>query len=136
MTGNEAWLARGGELLRTMARTMREHPIAAGRSLCATDFYLGPIKEVALAGKRDSDALQALLDAIYTRFEPNVVVGHAGSTRAKAVKLLPFLRDRPSRNGRATAYVCEHFACLPPVHEPEALRRQLAEGTGVAWREF
>ena len=49
---------------------------------------------------------------------------------------LPFLANRPARDGQATAYVCEHFACLPPVHDPEALLRQLEQGTGVSWREF
>jgi uncharacterized protein YyaL (SSP411 family) len=39
------------------------------------------------------------------------------------------------RDGRATAYVCEHFACLAPVHEPADLLRQLQEGTGIIWQE-
>jgi uncharacterized protein YyaL (SSP411 family) len=29
-------------------------------------------------------------------------------------------------DGKATAYVCEDFACQAPVMEPEALRRLLA----------
>jgi len=91
---------------------------------------------VAIAGKRASDDLQALLDATYGLFEPNMIVGYVGSKRSRVVKQLPFLQDRPARNGRATAYVCEHFACLPPVHDPEALLRQLAEGTGISWRDF
>jgi uncharacterized protein YyaL (SSP411 family) len=136
MTGNDAWSERGSELLRTMARTMREHPLAAGRYLSATDFYLGPVKEVALAGERKGDQLDALLDAVYDRFEPNVVLGYVDAEHPELIEQLPFLQERPPRNGRATAYVCEHFACLPPVHEPDELARQLAEGTGVAWREF
>ena len=45
----ERGVVRAGRasLLRTMARTMREHPLAAGRYLSAIDFYLGPVKEVA-----------------------------------------------------------------------------------------
>ena len=136
MTGNEAWSERGSELLRAMARTMREHPLAAGRYLSATDFYLGPVKEVALTGELKSEQLQQLLDAVYDRFEPNVVLGYVDAEHPELTERLPFLQERPARNGRATAYVCEHFACLPPVHEPEELLRQLAEGTGVAWRDF
>ena len=49
MTGNEDYSDRASELLRTMASTMREHPLAAGRYLGAVDFHLGPVKEVALA---------------------------------------------------------------------------------------
>ncbi len=136
MTGNDAWSARGSELLRTMARTMREHPLAAGRYLSATDFYLGPLKEVALAGDPDRDDLQALLGAVYDGFEPNAIVGFVDPDRSGLMDRLPFLQDRPMRDERATAYVCEHFACMPPVHEPEALARQITEGTGIAWRDF
>jgi len=56
--------------------------------------------------------------------------------RDDVAERLPFLQDRPPRDGRATAYVCEHFACLAPVHDPDALRRQLTEGTGISWRDF
>ena len=136
MTGDAEFSERGGELLGVMARTMREQPIAAGRYLSATDFYLGPVKEVALAGDRDSAELQALLDATYDRFEPNLIARWVDPDRTELDAALPFLENRPARDGRPTAYVCEHFACLPPVHEPEALLRQIEEGTGVAWRDF
>jgi uncharacterized protein len=136
MTGNEDYSSRAGELLRTMASTMRDHPLAAGRYLCAVDFYLGPIKEVALAGDRESSELQDLLNALYDKFEPNIIAGYVDPELGDLAERLPFLQDRPSREGRATAYVCEHFACLPPVHDPEALLRQLAEGTGISWRDF
>jgi uncharacterized protein YyaL (SSP411 family) len=136
MTGNEAWSERGSELLRAMARTMREHPLAAGRYLSATGFYLGPVKEVALSGRRETETLQRLLEAVFDRFEPNLILGYVDTRQADLMERLPFLQDRPSRNRRATAYVCEHFACLPPVHEPGALLKQLEEGTGVAWRDF
>src|SRR5215203_676075 len=136
MTGNDDYSGRASELLRTMTSTMREHPLATGRYLGAADFYLGPVKEVALAGERDSSELQALLDAIYDRFEPNVIAGYVDPNRGDLTDRLPFLQDRPPRDGQATAYICEHFACLPPVHEPDALMRQLTEGTGISWRDF
>ncbi len=135
MTGNDDYSNRGSELLRVMARTMREHPITAGRYLSATDFYLGPIKELALAGVRYSDEMQTLLDATYDRFEPNLIAGYVDDDRPDLMDRMPFLQDRPTRDGRATAYLCEHFACLPPVHESVALLRQLAEGTGITWRD-
>ena len=135
MTMNDVWTNGAADVLRVMARTMREHPLAAGRYLCALDFYLGPVKEVALAGAADDPALGALLDAVYVGFEPNAVIGYVDASDAEIIEKLPFLQDRPARDSRATAYVCEHFACLAPVHEPEDLRRQLAEGTGINWRE-
>ncbi len=136
MTGNEAWTARAAALLQALASTMREHPLAAGRYLSALSFYLGPVQELALAGDREGDDLQALLDASYGVYSPNLVVGYVDEGAPDLVARLPFLQERPARGGQATAYLCEHMACLAPVHDPEALASLLATGTGVAWREF
>jgi uncharacterized protein YyaL (SSP411 family) len=136
MTGAEDYAGRASEFLRTMASTMCEHPLAAGRYLSAVDFYLGPVKEVALAGDRESPELQALLDALYDQFEPNLIAGYVDQELGDLTERLPFLQERPPREGRATAYVCEHFACLPPVHNPDALLKQLTEGTGISWKDF
>jgi uncharacterized protein YyaL (SSP411 family) len=37
----------------------------------------------------------------------------------------PLLEARTMVDGRATAYVCEHYACRQPVTNAEALREQL-----------
>jgi uncharacterized protein YyaL (SSP411 family) len=135
MTGNRDYSDRAVDLLRVMARTMREHPLAASGYLNDLDVYLGPVKEIALAGDRDDAGLWALLDAVYDGYEPNSIVGYVDPGAPELVTRMPFLQDRPPRDGRATAYLCEHFACLPPVHDADALLRQLTEGTGIAWRD-
>ncbi len=136
MSGNDAWTARATALLQALASTMREHPLAAGRYLSALSFYLGPVQELALAGDRESDGVQAVLDASYEVYSPNLIVGYVDEGAPDLVARLPFLQDRPARGGQATAYLCEHMACLPPVHDPEALATLLQTGTGVAWQEF
>jgi uncharacterized protein YyaL (SSP411 family) len=135
MTGNDGYTERASDLLRVMADTMKEHPLAAGRYLGALDFFLGPVKEVALAGKRKDAGLWTLLDVTYDRFEPLLIVGYVDPDAVELVARLPFLQDRTPRDGLATAYVCEHFACLAPVTEADALLVQLEQGTGIRWRD-
>jgi uncharacterized protein YyaL (SSP411 family) len=48
-----------------------------------------------------------------------------------AADAIPLLRDRPSIDGAATAYVCERFSCRLPVTEPAALAAQLDEALGA-----
>jgi uncharacterized protein YyaL (SSP411 family) len=40
---------------------------------------------------------------------------------------VPLLADRPPRDGMATAYVCEGFACRAPVTSAEELRALLED---------
>jgi uncharacterized protein YyaL (SSP411 family) len=39
--------------------------------------------------------------------------------------LIPLLADHPTRDGGATAYVCEGYVCQNPTSDPERLARQL-----------
>ncbi|MDQ3701171.1 MAG: thioredoxin domain-containing protein, partial [Chloroflexota bacterium] len=114
-------------LLHGLAGAMAQHPTAFGRLLGALDFTLGPTKEIAIIGEPDAPETQALLDVVFQRYLPNRVVALAspGAAGATAVDRIPLLADRPQQDGRATAYVCEHFTCQLPATEPEALARQL-----------
>ena len=49
---------------------------------------------------------------------------------------MPFLEHRLMQGGKATAYLCERFACLPPVTDPDDLAVQLEQGTMVEWKEY
>jgi len=45
--------------------------------------------------------------------------------RAAEDSVIPLLEGRIMLEGKATAYVCQNFACLMPVTEAEALKRQM-----------
>jgi hypothetical protein len=136
MTGNDDYTRRAAELLAALARPMGEQPLGFGRFLGALDFHLAVPKEVAVAGHRDDPGVDELANAVYARYEPNTLLGYADSDDPSLGEQLSFVANRPTRDGKATAYVCERFACLPPVTEPAALIAQLEQGTGVSWQEF
>jgi uncharacterized protein YyaL (SSP411 family) len=99
-------------LLHTFAG---EHPPAFGHLLQAIDFVLADVQEVALVGD-DRGPLEAV---VRETFRPHVVVagGPANS--------VPLLAGREPVDGRAAAYVCQHFVCQRPVTEPDELRALL-----------
>ena len=85
------------------------------------------MKEVAIVGDPADEDTGALLRVVRERYRPNVVVAVAAPGDADATEAIPLLRDRPQKDGKATAYVCERFACKLPVTAPDELRGLLDE---------
>jgi len=113
--------------LRPMADLMARHASGFGRFLCALDFHLGPVVEVALIAPAGGDGLRALVDEVFGRYLPNrVVTGTIGGSSADAAGI-PLLQGRETVGGKATAYVCRNYACELPVTDRAALARQLEE---------
>jgi uncharacterized protein len=115
LSGEAGYEARALGVLRVLAPIVGEHPHGFGHILQALDFYLAPVREVAIVG--DSDELARVVRGAY---RPHVV--SAGG----AADGVPLLEGRGTVDGRAAAYVCQHFTCLAPVTEVAALEAALA----------
>jgi uncharacterized protein YyaL (SSP411 family) len=120
-SGEQAYRQRADDYLRSLADIMVQHPQAFGHALCALDFAISPVKEFAIIGDVQASDTRALLHVINSRFLPNSVLACAAP--GDATSTIPLLEDRPQREGKATIYVCQHFACLAPVTTPEDLER-------------
>ena len=69
-----------------------------------------------------------MLDRVWGRFRPDRVLALADPDDRAAAAEVPLLADREAVDGRATAYVCEHFVCRLPVTDPAALSAELDRG--------
>jgi uncharacterized protein YyaL (SSP411 family) len=121
LTGEDRYAEPARRWLRTLGPLLGEHPSAFPYLLGALERTLTPPLEVALVGA--GPGLDALQREVRGRLLPNAVTlsaaAGAGADRS------PLLADRPLVDGRATAYVCERFACQAPVTDPVALRAAL-----------
>jgi uncharacterized protein len=124
-TGEEAYRQRADDYLRALADIMVQHPQSFGHALGALDFAMSPTREFAIIGDPHAADTLALLRVINSRFLPNSVLACTGAGNAASVAAVPLLEDRPMRDGKATAYVCQHFACLAPVTTHEELEKLL-----------
>jgi uncharacterized protein len=113
LTGERRYGERAAGVLRLFAKAAPRRPDAFAHLLRALDFSLSPTKEVALIGEDPSE----LAAVVRNGFHPHLVLagGPPGSTTP------PLLRDRPTVDGRPTAYVCQNFACQAPVTDPKQL---------------
>ena len=127
VTGDSEHQRRAVTSLRSVRELMSRFPTGAGHWLGALDFYLSTPKEIAIVGGAGDAETNALLSEVSRRYLPNrVLVGSVGDGTAETRSGVPLLEDRDRVDGKATAYVCENYACNFPVTEPAALAAQLA----------
>ena len=122
LTGDASYEERAERALRGLQTALANAPAGFGYALGALDLALARAREVAIAGDPAADDTRALAETVWRRYLPNRVLA-VGTSEGSAV---PLLKDRPPRDGRATAYVCERFVCKQPVTEPDALAGLLA----------
>jgi uncharacterized protein len=126
LTGDPETEEAGRAALRPVLGVLGRAPTGFGHALGAADFALARVREVAIVGRPGAEDTQALLAEVWGTYQPNRVVAAAGPDDTAAQGEVALLADRPALEGRATAYVCEHFVCQRPVTSPAELAAQLA----------
>ncbi len=117
LTSRSDWEEKASRLLKTFSALAEQNPTAVPQLLIAFDFALGPSREIVLSGDPKDPALQAMIRTVYHPFLPNKVVALSSH--------VPFLQGQGSVGGKATAYVCENYACQLPTADLEMLKKQL-----------
>jgi uncharacterized protein YyaL (SSP411 family) len=95
--------------------------------LCALELALEPPRHVVIAGDPGAPDFQALSRVLHEKlgYRRSILAADGGEAQAWLAQRAPWLAEMKPIGGRATAYVCEEFACQAPVSEPEALRALL-----------
>ncbi len=115
LSGDGSYERHALGVLRLLAPVAVRHPTAFGHLLQAIDFYIAPVREIAIVGPAGQAA--ELVRAVRSTYRPHVVVA-AGTD-------VPLLDGREPVDGQAAAYVCEHFVCQAPVTSAEELAAAL-----------
>lgn len=120
-TGESAYRERADNYVYSLVEVSTRHPQAFSHLLAALDFALSPGQEIAIVGAQRAADTGALLATINSRFLPNSVLACAEIENSGAAVAIPLLAERPQKGGKATAYVCQNFACKAPVNTPAEL---------------
>jgi uncharacterized protein YyaL (SSP411 family) len=122
-TDRPDWREAAERAIALVTGLCARYPTAFGRWLCAADFALGTVTQVAVVGNLGDERTKRLLAEVRSGWRPNLVVA------ASPFPLLPgapvLLAGRPLLEGAPAAYVCKGFVCLQPVARPEDLRSML-----------
>ena len=115
LTGEHDYERHAVGALRLLHQIAPRHPVAFGHLLQAIDFYLAPVKEVALVG----EDVEPLARVVRSEFRPHLVLAGGDADG------VPLLEGRTPVDGSAAAYVCERFVCQRPVTDPAELEELL-----------
>jgi uncharacterized protein YyaL (SSP411 family) len=125
LTGEAKYETAGVSTLRAARDLLPRAPSMFGHTLGALDLYVSAAKEVAIVGDPGAEDTKRLVEEVWRRYLPNVVLAVSAPGDRDAAAAVPLLVGREPLDGRAAAYVCERFACQRPVADPEELAAQL-----------
>jgi uncharacterized protein YyaL (SSP411 family) len=123
LTGEGRYRDAAESALRGVTAVAHRYPTGFAHWLGAFQLALGPLYEVAIVGAPDGADTATLLATVNHGFRPMIVVAAGAEGEPSEVALL---LDRAQRDGRATAYVCQGFACRQPVTASSDLEAQLS----------
>jgi len=127
MTGRKDLREKADRIFSAFASRMEVIPEAMPQMAAALDFGLSNPMQIVIAGEPNAADTRALIRLLHERFIPNkiLLLADGGAGQSFLARGLAFLEGMSRQNGRATAYVCENYACRLPVSDPEGLSRQL-----------
>ena len=127
MMDNSDFRAKAELTLGAFSSRLGRIPQALPQMLVALDYSMSKPRQVVIAGKLDSGDTRALLKEVRSRFLPTTILllADGGEGQKELAKTLPFLRTMKPIDGKATAFVCENYACELPTTDPAVMARLL-----------
>ena len=125
LTGEAKYLSRA-------ERTFERYGPGLGQVVRVMPFMMSNVAlwharrtEVVLVGRPGSPDFAALEAALASKYLPWAVT--LTIDPSKPTSSLPWLAAMKMKDGRATAYVCQDFACQAPTTDPAEFARQLTD---------
>ncbi len=129
LTMNQYFTEQGSKVLESFSQQLKQSSGYSSEMLSALNFMLGPSQEIVIAGNADAADTQRMLKLVRSKFLPNAVLllHQQENTDSSIDKTMPFVKNLTAIEGKATAYVCENYACNRPVNTIDGLEKLLSD---------
>ena len=118
ITGKEEYARTAESIGRTFSDNISKVPMLYAQFLIAFDFVIGPSYEIVIAGNLNDESTRQMLGSVRSVFIPNkIILLKSPDSSAELSDIAPFTEHQVMKNGKATAYVCQNFACSEPTNE-------------------
>lgn len=128
ITGNGDFQSLAERVLTAFAAKVEEFPKAYTFYLSALDYYLSAQRKIVVSGLSSSKDTWTMLSAAGRRFLPESVIVFNDISQASIIeKVMPEVGRQLPVNSQSTAYICENFACQPPIANVEKFIERLSD---------
>jgi uncharacterized protein YyaL (SSP411 family) len=127
MTDSKAWRESAEAALKSYAERLHKEPGSMPEMLAAVDFSLSKPKEIVIAGDPRAEDTKELLKTVHALYLPDKILLLADGADGQRFleSNLEFLKELKPLEGKATAYICEDYACRLPTSDVNVVRQQL-----------
>jgi len=117
MTANSELEQKASEIGRAFFNNVGKSPAEYTQLMIAVDFSTGPSYEVVISGDVQGEDTKKMLHVIESKFIPDkiMIFLSSGTDLSEITSIAPFIRDLPTIENRATAYVCVNYNCKLPT---------------------
>ena len=123
-TGETDYLVKAEASMKALIPHMEQSPSAVTSWLAAVDLFRSNAQEVVLIGDEADPVISDMKRQLWAEFAPNTVLAGLDGI-PDGTEQSPLLEGRTQVNGKATAFVCENYACKLPVTSVAELIEQL-----------
>ena len=127
ITGRTNWEKMADQLHKLFASDIQQSLTGFGAALQGIAFATGKPQEIIIAGNREDQSTQQMLQSISSHYLPHTIciLNHPHSDLLH--QLIPFLGDFKMKEDTATAYVCQNYSCQQPTTKLSEVERLLQE---------
>ncbi len=128
LTTGDAYRKHAEASMKAFERVWTAGPASVPLMLCGIDYWLTGAKEIVIVAAGDVAEADPFLGLLRSSFVPNRVltVVAEGEDADAIAEVVPLVRGKKARGGKATAYVCEGQVCDLPTSDPQVFAQQLA----------
>ena len=130
MTASTGNLTKAERIIKSFSAKVEQHPAGHSQLMVALEFALNPNYEVVIVGQPQKKDTISMLAALRKPFLPQKVVLFRPADHEAAAEvtgIAPFTLPMAAKDGQATAYVCQAFACKLPTTSVDQMLENLRQ---------
>ncbi|MGB9936810.1 MAG: thioredoxin domain-containing protein [Methanobacterium sp.] len=124
---NEDIREKALKLEKAFSETIEKIPSGFTGFLCALDFRIGPSYAIIIAGNKENEETQGILEVIRKNFIPNktLVLNSEANESNMLYEFIPSIKQKKIQNNKTTAYICSEGSCKNPTSDLDTILKIL-----------